>query len=54
MYDFLDPRWASAYEQFSNQLQLHLIAPLVNFPCELGQIMTRVAVTYVQADSNLT
>ena len=51
MYDFLDPRWASAYEQFSNQLQLHLIAL---FPCELGQIMTGVAVTYVQADSNLT
>ena len=28
-------------EQCSNRLELDLIFPLVNFSCELGQIMTR-------------
>ena len=31
----------SDFEQCSNRLQLYLISILVNFSCELGQIMTR-------------
>ena len=30
----------SDYEQFSNRFELDLISLLVNFSCELGQIMT--------------
>ena len=48
-------------EQCSNQLQLDLILLLVNFLCELGQIMTRydllgarrVILSNVQTDSQL-
>ena len=52
----------SDFEQCSNQLQLYLILILVNFSCELGQIMTRydflkarrMILSNVQTDSNLT
>ena len=30
----------SDFEQFSNRFELDLISLLVNFSCELGQIMT--------------
>ena len=33
--------YMSDSEQCSNRLELHLISLLVNFSCELGQIMTR-------------
>ena len=32
--------YMSDSEQYSNQLELELISLLVNFSCELGQIMT--------------
>ena len=49
-------------EQCSNRLELDLISLLVNFSCELGQIMTRydfllarrVILSNVRTDSNLT
>ena len=33
-------------EQCLNRLELYLISPLVNFSCELGQIMTRYDFLY--------
>ena len=38
-------------EQCSNRLQLDLIKLLVNFSCELGQIMTRYDFLWARSDS---
>ena len=44
-------------EQCSNRLQLDIVSLLVNFVCELGQIMTRYDLLgvrrVIQADSQL-
>ena len=38
-------------EQCSNRLELDLISLLVNFSCELGQIMTRYDFLWAMSDS---
>ena len=41
-------------EQCSNRLEFDLILILVNFACELGQIMSIYDLSNVRTDSNLT
>ena len=60
-YDFLWARFSDS-EQYLNLLKLDLILLLVNFSCELGQLITRydilgarrVILRNVRTDSNLT
>ena len=52
--------YMSDSEQCSNRLELDLILLLVNFSCELGQVMTRydflwaIFLSNVRTDLNLT